>query len=119
MSGLYGACDCYVSPYRAEGFNLSPLEAAASGSLILVTESGSTDDYFDSSFGLKIRGNKVPYGPDGFLIEPNMESLLEQITLAIEGRVNERDPVKAQKYLRENFSWESVTQKLINIFDTK
>ena len=119
LSGLYGACDCYVSPYRAEGFNLSPLEAAASGSLILVTESGSTDDYFDSSFGLKIRGNKVPYGPDGFLIEPNMESLLEQITLAIEGRVNERDPVKAQKYLRENFSWESVTQKLINIFDTK
>jgi glycosyltransferase involved in cell wall biosynthesis len=119
LNGLYGACDCYVSPYRAEGFNLSPLEAASSGSLIVVTDGGSTDDYFDNSFGLKIQGNRVSNGSDGFFIEPNTESLLEQITLAIEGKVNTRDPVKAQKYLRENFSWESVTQKLINVFDTQ
>ena len=31
LNGLYNAADCYVSPYRAEGFNLPPLEAAASG----------------------------------------------------------------------------------------
>lgn len=24
LNGLYGAADCYVSPYRAEGFNLTP-----------------------------------------------------------------------------------------------
>tara|TARA_B100000965_G_C19017406_1_gene509470 strand:+ start:55 stop:294 length:240 start_codon:yes stop_codon:yes gene_type:complete len=51
---LYNITDCYVSPYRAEGFNLTPLEAAASGIPIIVTKGGSTDDYFNSQLGLQI-----------------------------------------------------------------
>ncbi|WP_353432431.1 glycosyltransferase family 4 protein [Polynucleobacter sp. MWH-UH23A] len=117
LNGLYGTCDCYVSPYRAEGFNLSPLEAAASGSLVLVTEGGSTDDYFHSSFGLKIEGKRASNGADGFYIEPNMESLLNQLTSVIEGKVDAKNSDEAQKYIRENFSWDAVVQKLINIFD--
>jgi glycosyltransferase involved in cell wall biosynthesis len=34
IHGLYCASDLYVSPYRAEGFGLPPLEAAASGTTI-------------------------------------------------------------------------------------
>ena len=47
LNELYNITDCYVSPYRAEGFNLTPLEAAASGTPIIVTKGGSTDDYFN------------------------------------------------------------------------
>ena len=45
IRNLYSITDCYVSPYRAEGFNLTPLEAAACGSQILITKGGCTDDY--------------------------------------------------------------------------
>jgi glycosyltransferase involved in cell wall biosynthesis len=37
---LYGAADCYVSPYRAEGFNLPVLEAIACGTPVIVTRGG-------------------------------------------------------------------------------
>jgi len=40
LSGLYAAADCYASPYLAEGFNLTPLEAAACGTPIVVTGGG-------------------------------------------------------------------------------
>ena len=56
LNGLYGAADCYASPYRAEGFNLTPLEAAASGTPVVITKGGSTDDYFHESFALQIVG---------------------------------------------------------------
>src|SRR5204863_6328659 len=42
---LFGAADCYVSPYRAEGFNLPVLEAIACGTPAIVTAGGATDDY--------------------------------------------------------------------------
>lgn len=42
---LYGMADCYVSPYRAEGFNLPVLEAIASGTPVVVTDGGATDDF--------------------------------------------------------------------------
>ena len=35
LNRLYNITDCYVSPYRAEGFNLPPLEAAAVGTPII------------------------------------------------------------------------------------
>lgn len=117
LNGLYGACDCYVSPYRAEGFNLGPLEAAASGSQIVVTDGGSTNDYFDSSFGMKIEGKKIGNCKDGFYIEPNLDSLLEKLVLAIENGNLSSDATKAQKYIQENFSWSMVVKKLIKVFE--
>ncbi len=38
----------------AEGFNLTPLEAAACGTQIVVTKGGSTDDYFQECMGYQI-----------------------------------------------------------------
>ena len=37
LSELYGSCDAYVSPYRAEGFNIPSLEAAACGIPVILT----------------------------------------------------------------------------------
>ena len=45
MNSLYGLADCYVSPYRAEGFNLPVCEALACGTPVIVTEGGATDDF--------------------------------------------------------------------------
>lgn len=45
MNSIYGVADCYVSPYRAEGFNMPVLEAMACGLPVLVTRGGATDDF--------------------------------------------------------------------------
>ncbi len=47
MRTLYNSCDLYVSPYLAEGFALTPLEALACGRIIVVPMTGSSNDYTD------------------------------------------------------------------------
>jgi glycosyltransferase involved in cell wall biosynthesis len=55
MADLYRAADVYVAPYRAEGFNLPVLEAAACGVPVICTSGGPTDEFTDASFCGRIR----------------------------------------------------------------
>ncbi len=45
LGGLFTACDCYVQPYRGEGFGLPILEAMACGLPVIVTGRGAALDY--------------------------------------------------------------------------
>ena len=89
LNDLYNISDCYVSPYRAEGFNLGPLEAAATGTPIIVTEGGSTDDYFNEDFGLQIKSKFINSNNRKYL-EPSLESLVENTSLIIQNPRNPR-----------------------------
>lgn len=115
LNGLYGAVDCYVSSYRAEGFNLPPLEAAASGTPIVITKGGSTDDYFHESFALQIEG-KENIQNSGTRIDPSLESLIEKLTILIEGKATNLNIGDAQKFIGENFTWHTAVNKLVDIF---
>jgi glycosyltransferase involved in cell wall biosynthesis len=115
LNELYGAADCYVSPYRAEGFNLPPLEAAASGTPILVTKGGATDDYCHSSFALQIEGTKIS-DQDGTHIRPDFENLFEQLRSLIEGKADKLDMTCAARIIKENHTWSVVVNKLMNTF---
>ena len=110
LNGLYNAADCYASPYRAEGFNLTPLEAAAAGTPIVITKGGSTDDYFDPSFAVQIEANKVNLNNQHYL-EPNYESLLEGIE-SILTKKKDFNKLKGVEFLEKNFSWDVVCGKL-------
>jgi len=114
LCGLYGAADCYASPYLAEGFNLPPLEAAACGTPIVVTRGGSTDDYVDESFALQIDGTMKSAGPT-FWIEPNFDSLVGQLTTLIENRADRINPERAVEFIRRRFSWSSVVNELVDV----
>lgn len=116
LNGLYGAADVYVSPYRAEGFNLPPLEAAASGTPIIVTKGGATDDYVDKSFASLIEAT-IKNDGDTTYLEPSLESLIDKITLYIESNNNELDLQNALKIISEKLTWGVVTKQLINEFD--
>jgi len=115
LNGLYGAADCYVSPYRAEGFNLTPLEAAASGTPVILTKGGSTDDYFHESFALHIEST-LQEGAQGTFLEPSLDCLIEQLTNLIEGKASRLNKNFAQIYIQKNFTWADATNKLINFF---
>jgi glycosyltransferase involved in cell wall biosynthesis len=111
---LYNACDAYVSPYRAEGFNLPPLEAAACGKPIVVTAGGATDDYCHPSFASRIAGKAMVDGNKRYL-EPDLDSLVEAMLALVEGRTA-LDPAAASRHIAANFSWERATERLVDIF---
>jgi glycosyltransferase involved in cell wall biosynthesis len=119
---LYGASDCYVSPYRAEGFNLPVLEAMACGLPVLVTHGGATDDFVFSADS-KIASKKMPNSElfrlgvnderleiDSHFLEPEFDSLVEIMMTAVSNRKssNSIDPTIS------NFSWDKVTEDLIS-----
>ena len=115
LNGLYAAADCYVSPYRAEGFNLPPLEAAAAGTPIIVTKGGATDDYIDDSFALQIESKMKTVNGDNFL-EPDLDSLIEQFERLINSNAPAINQIQARQYLQDSWSWEHAVSKLTAIF---
>ena len=115
LNDLYNISDCYVSPYRAEGFNLGPLEAAATGTPIIVTEGGSTDDYFNEDFGLQIKSKFINSNNRKYL-EPSLESLVENTSLIIQNP-RKYGNEKSIKFIRDNFSWKKTVEKIYNIFN--
>jgi glycosyltransferase involved in cell wall biosynthesis len=118
MAELLGAADCYVSPYRAEGFNMPVLEAMACGVPVICTAGGPTDDFTDAAFASRIdsRLQKVDLDPShaGEVLEPDLDHLVALMT-EIAGN---RDAASARGalaacYAQERFTWETVTGVLV------
>ena len=116
LRNIYSITDCYVSPYKAEGFNITPLEAAACGTQIVVTNGGPTDDYFDECMGFKIESEEKNLNNNIYLA-PKINSLIEILNSV----VNKTDSKKRarSKLVHENFSWENVVKKLKKEFEKK
>ena len=116
LRNIYSITDCYVSPYKAEGFNLTPLEAAACGTQIVVTDGGPTDDYFDDCMGFKIESKEEKLN-DSIYLRPKTNSLIE----ILDSIINKTDNKKIQRsnFVHKNFSWENVVKKLKKEFEKK
>ena len=108
---IYSITDCYVSPYLAEGFNLTPLEAAACGTRILITKGGSTDDYFNESLGYQIESQEIKRKDNSYILRPSIDSLINIIDEKI---INTEDNLEMDRsnYVHDNFSWKEVVDKL-------
>ena len=116
LRNIYSITDCYVSPYKAEGFNLTPLEAAACGTQIIVTNGGSSDDYFDDCMGFKIESKEKNLN-NNILVSPKIESLIDILNSTINKSDNKKEI--RSKLVHENFSWENVVKKLKKEFEKK
>jgi glycosyltransferase involved in cell wall biosynthesis len=118
LQGLYGAADCYVSPYRAEGFGLTPLEAAACGTPIIVSKGGATDDYFHPCMGAQVDSQLTTR--DGRTeLDPDLDSLIEKMESLLMAAENEKTRKFRSKHVHENFSWSKVTEMLWSEFQLK
>jgi len=117
IHGLYAAADCLASPYRAEGFNLTPLEAAACGTPIVVTKGGSTDDFFDPCMGAQVESTLSAFenGNDSAFLNPHLGALVHELERIISGE-NKCGGVASSQYVHENFSWNQVTKQLVSLF---
>ena len=116
LRNIYSISNCYVSPYKAEGFNMTPLEAAGCGTQIVVTKGGSTDDYFDNSIGYQIESYERKKD-DNTMLNPKLDSLIE----ILENIINKHDESKLlrSKYVHDNFSWGEIAIKLKKEFEKK
>jgi glycosyltransferase involved in cell wall biosynthesis len=120
MADLLRAADVYVSPYRAEGFNMPVLEAAACGVPVICTGGGPTDEFTQESFARRIRSTpaQMPLGGPaaGDYLEPDLDHLVELMREAL----RERDYTASKgaagaAYVAENFTWERVTDRLLEV----
>ena len=114
MADLYNLADVYVSPYRAEGFNLPPLEASSCGTPVIITDGGASDDYYNDIIGYKVESKKVNLKNGGVALEPNLDSLIEKIKLAY-SKKQQFDYSLISQYAHANFNWHNIAKKLKDI----
>lgn len=115
LPGIYTACDCFVMPYRGEGFGLPVLEAMACGLPVVVTAGGATDDFVRDEFAYRIPATKKVFGREvggmklvgnGWLLEPTPGVLGEKMRHVFNHPAEARDRGQlASRYAHENFSW--------------
>ena len=90
MADLYRAADVYAAPYRAEGFNLPVLEAAACGVPVICTSGGPTDDFTDPACCGRIRSAldrpRLSEERVGDALAPDPEHLYELMAAAARDR---------------------------------
>ncbi len=118
---LYGLADWYVSPYRAEGFNLPVLEAQACGRPVITSSGGATDDFCNTSSVRKaasvFKRGILGRAGESCWVEPDFQSL-EQLMLqaASEGPrpTYDQDPLgQAARNNAERYSWDHVADDLV------
>jgi len=118
---LYGIADAYVSPYRAEGFNLPALEAIACGTPLIVTSGGATDDFCDDEVAWRIAGHEhnqtdPATGLNRHFIEPDLDALVTAMTeLAKGGRIALARYNPARDAVLTRFTWANAAAKLAAI----
>jgi predicted O-linked N-acetylglucosamine transferase (SPINDLY family)/glycosyltransferase involved in cell wall biosynthesis len=118
---LYGAADLYVSPYRAEGFNLPVLESMSCRTRVLMTGGGATDDFYHPGLCEKIIA--CPMTPEqsgvptkGDYLEPDYEDLKHKIVGALmrgKAALDCREEELADFF--KKWSWGEATGQLASI----
>jgi glycosyltransferase involved in cell wall biosynthesis len=124
VNDLFNASDLYISPYLAEGFNLTVLESLSAGLPVLVPETGSTKQYIDdikanngSDYVIHVKSNVIKF--DNGMMQNNIDliNLLEIL-------VNKREYINLMKtkryenynalktYINNDYSWEHVADLL-------
>jgi hypothetical protein len=115
---LYGIADAYVSPYRAEGFNLPVLEAIACATPVIVTRGGATDDFCTDEVAFRIGGRagrheNASTGLVGRFIEPDADELLAAMEgLAIGRHLDAARAAEARARIVQDFSWPRAAREL-------
>ncbi len=118
MGDILRAADCYVSPYRAEGFNLPVLEAAACGVPVLCTAGGPTDEFTDPASTLRIRSTPgvrpLTATQTGDFLVPDVDHLVDLMLYVADDPPKARElGAQAALHTHRHFTWDKVTDRLV------
>jgi len=117
MSSLYNCADWYISPYRAEGFNLPALEAMACGTPVIVTGGGATDEFVFGSPNHRLtakeyRQAKIQNKTIGAYREPELDELI-QLLLTIGPKKLPARCLASPAFC----SWTLAADRLVSLFE--
>ena len=118
LRALYGIADAYVSPYRAEGFNMPVLEAMACGTPVIVTGGGATDDFCPPALSVRLPSREGTKADEpamfGRFLVPEHDALVQAMVDVADGRVARGTPERlaAREQLVRRYSWAAVTRGL-------
>ena len=118
LRSLYASADGYVSPYRAEGFNLPVLEAMACGTPVIVTRGGATDDFCDDVLCSQIGGRPGQHEDKdrdyvGRFIEPDLDDLVQAMDRIAQDRTARPAGFDAARIrLVERMTWREAAQRV-------
>jgi glycosyltransferase involved in cell wall biosynthesis len=119
LSALFGVADAYVSPYRAEGFNLPVLEAIACGLPAVVTRGGATDDFCTDDTALRIGGRfcrkEDETGLIGAYIEPDFDELVAAMASVAAGWTLPPGAGAAREKTLDRFNWKRAAQQTLRL----
>lgn len=122
LPGLYTACDCYVHPYRAEGYGLPIAEAMACGKPVIVTGAGACLDFVepDDAFFIKSTMEKINEKSVGgmptvdfpFWVVPDMKHLQEVMRYVYNHQQFAKElGIRAGQKIRSDHTWKHAAKR--------
>lgn len=126
LMSLYKSSDCYVHPYRGEGFGLPIVEAMASSLPVIVPNSGSAIDFCKPEFAYLVDfktitlDKKILYGLETVRYpsfpEVTIESLRYYMRYAYTNREESKlKGEKAKEFILNNFTWKDTAEKIYKL----
>lgn len=131
INDLFNAADLYFSPYIAEGFNLTSLEALAAGLPVMIPKTGSTKEYISDIYNgggdehiIYIESNVVEQGEykmNNIDFKHLLDLFIEK-EFVIKSLANNRNGggiesyKKMREYIDKNYSWNRVSELLYDYF---
>ena len=126
INDLYNASDLMLSPYLAEGFGLTPLEALASGLPVIVPVTGSTKEYMEdiyanggSDFIYYIKSEMIKHPNDMCQNSIDMNDFIKTLIenehrFKLSRASSNYDKMKS--FIETNYSWNRVAELLKDYF---
>ena len=104
-SQAYHAAELLVIPSRQEAMSIVVLEAAITGTPVLITDQCGFDQVED------VRG--------GMVVKPSAEALCKGLMQMLSNNEKLKNMgLNLQKYVQANFTWESVAEKYLFLYNT-
>ncbi len=119
MGSIYTACDCYVHPYRGEGFGMPIAEAMACALPVIVPGYGPSLDFCDNSnsylidYQLKTEFDSIDFKQKIICIESDKEHLKKLMRHVFENR--DEAKMKGQKAHTDIFNtlgWDNIFKQI-------
>lgn len=115
---LYTSADVFVSPTRAESFNIPCIEAMACGLPVITTNFGGQTDFCDDQTGWVIGGELKPVEWEIMYEEVQwLTPDINELKQAMREAYGETRKEKGQKALEraKEFTWENSAKKIVNL----
>lgn len=119
MVDIYNNCDVFVSPSRAEGFNMTCLEAMSCGKPVITTEYAAGEyTSKDNTFFIRDAGFDFarfsPWDAESLWCKPDIKDLREKMRFCVENRSILEKMSKNARKTAELWTWDNAATIALN-----